>query len=143
MTEWVETIRKTKTSLMELELSIPGWIIIITFLYGLLSLYDSFVEIILNSRGKDVNGKMIESEFDEVCEKVLDRKRRQKIIVTDSNNTKALKAAVRAVNTTIKDNFNARKGKGGNKGNQSKCENCGGFYGDVDCWLAYPEKATQ
>ena len=143
VTEWVEIIRKAKTSLMELELSIPGQIIIITFLYGLLLLYDSFVKIILNSRGKDVNGKMIEPEFDEVYKKVLDRERRQKVIIIDSNNIKVLKAVVRAINTIIKDNFNARKGKGGNKGNRSKCENCGGPYSDVDYWLIYPEKVTQ
>ena len=118
---------------MELESSIPGWIITTTFLHGLPSLYDSFVEIILNSRSKDANGKIIEPEFNEVCEKVLDRERRQKVIATDSNNTKALKAAARAANTTTKDNSNARKGKGGNKGNRPKCENCGGLHSDVDC----------
>ena len=76
---------------------------------------------------------MIEPEFDEVYKKVLDRERRQKVIITDSNNTKALKAAARAVNIIIKNNSNARKGKGGNKGNRPKCENCGGLHSDVDC----------
>ena len=127
---------------MKLESSIPRWIITTTFLYGLSSLYNSFIKIILNSRDKDINRKMIEPEFNEVCEKVLDRERRQKVIVTDSNNIKALKAVVRVINTTIKDNSNARKGKGENKGNRPKCENCGGLHSDIDCWLAYPKKAT-
>ena len=61
---------------MELESSILGWIIIITFLHGLSSSYDSFVEIILNSRGKDTNGRMMEPDFEEVCDRVLDRERR-------------------------------------------------------------------
>ena len=77
VTEWVETIKKAKTSLMELESSIPGWIITTTFLDGLPSSYDSFVEIILNSRGKDTNGRMMEPDFEEICEKVLHSERRQ------------------------------------------------------------------
>ena len=117
MIKWVEIIRKAKTSLIKLKLSISEWIIIITFLYKLLLLYNSFVKIILNSRNKNINKKIIKSKFNEVCEKVLDRERRQKVITTNFNNIKALKAAVRAVNIIIKDNFNARKGKEGNKGN--------------------------
>lgn len=77
LTEWVETIKNAKTSLMELEPSIPGWIITTTFLDGLPSSYDTFVEIILNSRGKDANGRMMELDFEEICEKVLHRECRQ------------------------------------------------------------------
>ena len=143
MIKWVKTIRKAKTSLIELELLIPGWIIITTFLYGLLLLYNSFVEIILNSRGKDTNKKMIEPEFNEVYKKVLDRERRQKVIVTDFNNIKVLKTVVRAVNTIIKNNSNAKKDKGGNKDNRPKCENCNGLHNDMDYWLVHPKKTTQ
>ena len=135
VTEWVETIRKAKTSLMELESSIPGWFITTTFLHGLPSSYDSFVEIILNSRGKDANGRMMEPDFEEVCDKVLDRERRQKVFATDSNNSKALKAAAKAANTTNKENSNSKskKGKGGNRGDRPECENCGGPHGHGGC----------
>ena len=142
VTEWVETIRKAKTSLMELESSIPGWIITTTFLHGLPSSYDSFVEIILNSRGKDANGRMMEPDFEEVCEKVLDRERRQKVLAIDSNNTKALKAAANAANSNNNNNSNSRpRGKGKNS-TRPKCEECGIPHGG-DCYLAHPEKATQ
>ena len=144
VTDWVETIKKAKTSLMELESSIPGWIITTTFLHGLPSSYDSFVEIILNSRGKDANGKMMEPDFEEVCDRVLDRERRQKVFATDSNNSKALKAAAKAA-TSEKDDSNAnkskKKGKGGNK---PKCEHCNSVWHSSDnCWLVHTEKATQ
>ena len=141
VTEWVETIRKAKTSLMELESSIPGWIITTTFLHGLPSSYDSFVEIILNSRGKDANGRMMEPDFEEVCEKVLDRERRQKVFATDSNNTKALKAAAKAANTTNKENTNPKPRKGG-RDNRTKCKDCNAYHGP-DCYLVHPEKASQ
>ena len=144
MTDWVETIKKAKTSLMELESSISGWIITTTFLHGLSSSYDSFVEIILNSRGKDVNGRMLEPDFEEVCDRVLDRERRQKVFATDSNNTKALKAATTSANakTTNKDNSNSKSKKKGKGGVRPKCEECGGSH-SRQCWLAHPEKASQ
>ena len=142
VTEWVETIRKAKTSLMELESSIPGWIITTTFLHGLPSSYDSFVEIILNSRGKDSAGRMMEPDFDEVCEKVLDRERRQKVFATDSNNTKALKAAAKTANTSNKDNSKPKSNKKGKGGDRPKCDECGDSH-PGDCYLAHPEKASQ
>ena len=145
VTDWVETIKKAKTSLMEIESSIPAWIITTTFLHGLPSSYDSFVEIILNSRGKDANGRLLEPDFDDVCEKVLDRERRQKVLATDSNNSKALKAAANAANTNNnsdskpKNRGNGRRGRGG--GDTPKCEKCGGPH--TECWLADPSKAPQ
>ena len=105
VTDWVETIKEAKTSLMELESSIPGWIITTTFLHGLPSSYDLFVEIILNSRGKDANGRILEPDLEEVRDRVLDRERRQKVFATDSNNTKALKAATTNANTTVSRSF--------------------------------------
>ena len=140
VTDWVETIRKAKTSLMELESSIPGWIITTTFLHGLPSSYDSFVEIILNSRGKDANGRVMEPDFDEVCEKVLDRERRQKVFANDSNNTKALKAAANAASTTNKTNSNSRPRDRDKKDDWTKCEECKNLH-DRDYYLAYSKKA--
>ena len=117
ITEWVETIKKAKTGLMELESKIPQWIITTTFLHGLPPSYDSFVEIILNSRGKDATGRLLEPEFDEVCDKVLDRERRQQVIAGDAN--KALKA-------TTPNGHQNNDGKSNNNGNRNrtttKCE---------------------
>ena len=146
--EWVETIKKAKTSLMELESTIPEWIITTTFLHGLPASYDSFVEIILNSRGKDANGRVLEPDFDEVCDKVVDRERRQKVLAGDSNNTKALKAAANAANNSNNSNSDSnkkKKGKGGKggRGNQKKCDECDAQGHEAPgCWLAHPEKAS-
>ena len=93
MTEWVETFKKAKSSLMELEPIIPQWIITTTFLHSLPVSYDSFVEITLNSRGKDADGRLLDPDFDEVCDRVIDRERRQKGMASDHNNPKALKAS--------------------------------------------------
>ena len=93
ITDRVETIKKAKTSLIELESTISRWIITNTFVHGLHALYDSFVEIILNSRGKATSGMLLEFDFDEVCDKVLDRERRQRVIAVDHDSTQALKAA--------------------------------------------------
>ena len=111
MTDWVEIIKKAKTSLIELESSISAWIIITTFLYRLPSSYNSFIKIILNSRSKNAQGKMLEPDFNEVCEKILDRERRQKVLTTNSNNFKALKAAANTANINKNDNNSDSKSK--------------------------------
>ena len=84
----------------------------------------------------------MEPDFEEICDRILDRERRQKVFATDSNNTKALKAAAKTANTTNKDNSNSRSKTKGKGGDRPKCEECGGSHGR-DCWLAHPEKASQ
>ncbi len=136
MTEWVETIKKAKSSLMELESTLPQWVITTTFLHGLPSSYDSFVEIILNSRGKDAHGRLLEPDFDEVCDKVMDRERRQKMMSPekDSKESKALKAS-----TPNNKSNNRQKGRNGQK---PRCAECNALHGPT-CYLANPEKAPQ
>ncbi len=138
MTEWVETIKKVKVSLMELDSTIPQWIVTTTFLHALPSSYDSFVEIIINARGKDANGRPLEPEFDDVCERVLDRERRQKILASDHSNSKALKAAGKAnsANSNSKSNSKPKSQRP-----RSKCDECGSMHGG-DCYLANPDKAS-
>ena len=137
----MKTIKKAKVGLMKLESSIPQWIITTTFLHGLPSSYDSFVKIILNSRDKDANERLLEPEFDEVCDKVLDRERRCQIITSDANNTKALKAAANGANTNSNSNSDFNKNKGKER-QRPKCSECNRPHSG-DCWLAHPEKATQ
>ena len=84
----------------------------------------------------------MEPNFEEVYDRILDRERRQKVFATESNNTKALKAAAKTANTSNKDNSNSKSKTKGNDGDRPKCEGCGGSHGR-DCWLAHPEKASQ
>ena len=76
MTDWVKIIKKVKVSLMKLNSIIPQWIVTTIFLYDLSLFYDSFVEIVINSRDKDVNERSLKSNFDDMCERVLNRERR-------------------------------------------------------------------
>ena len=80
MTNWVKIIKKIKVSLIKLNSIISQWIVTTTFLYDLLSFYDSFIEIVINSRDKDVNERPLKSDYDDMCERVLNRERRQKIL---------------------------------------------------------------
>ena len=137
ITEWVETIKKAKTGLTELESKFPQWIITTTFLHGLPPSYDSFVEIILNSRGKDATGRLLEPEFDEVCDKVLDRERRQQVIAGDAN--KALKATNGHQNSH--QNGGSKSNNNGNRNRtKTKCEKCEKMHLGP-CYLAHPEQA--
>ena len=133
MTDWVETIKKAKVSLMELDSIIPQWIVTTTFLHGLPSSYDSFVEIVINSRGKDANGRPLEPDFDDMCERVLDRERRQKVLVIDQFNFKVLKAAGKANSANSNVNSNSKsKSQGKGEGKRIKCDECNWFHGG-DC----------
>ncbi len=132
MTEWVETIKKAKVSLMELDSSIPQWIVTTTFLHGLPSSYDSFVEIIINARGKDVNGKPLEPEFDDVCERVLDRERRQ---VLASSQQEFLTTDYTKALTTIAKNNNEIQTK-----SYAVCEHCKRKH-PPPCYHKHPELA--
>ena len=76
MTDWVKIIKKIKVSLMKLNSIIPQWIVTTIFLYDLSLFYNSFVEIVINFRDKDVNERSLKSDFDDICERVLNRKRR-------------------------------------------------------------------
>lgn len=127
ITDRVETIKKAKISLIELESTISQWIITTTFLHGLPSSYDSFVEIILDSRGKATSGMLLEFDFDELCDKVLDRERRQRVIAVDHNSTKALKAAAAKNTANPKSNQpqdQKRKRPEGDECGRSQCCEC-------------------
>lgn len=97
---------------MKLDSTIPQWIITLTFLHGLPSSYDLFVEITLNSRSKDADGKLLEPEFNDLCDKVLDSGWTQKGIAADTTGTKALKAAT----VTYSDQSRGKK--------RTKCKAC-------------------
>lgn len=132
--EYVEVIKKVKTRLAELGYHY-SWEITTSFLHGLPLLYESFVEIILNNRGKDHNGRLLEPEFDDIVEQLLDRERRQKLTSTDSN-SKAMVANGRNNND---------RGSNRNRTNNSqypKCDDCGSRHGEV-CWVANPDKASE
>lgn len=75
VTEYVETIKKAKIRLAGLGHNYT-WEITTSFLYSLSLLYESFVKIVLNSREKNHNGKLLESTFDDIIEQLLDRERR-------------------------------------------------------------------
>lgn len=78
VTEYVEAIKKAKTELAE-QGHHYRWEITSSILHGLPPSYDTFVEIVLNSRGKDSTGKLLEPDFDDVVERVLERGRRRKL----------------------------------------------------------------
>ena len=90
------------------------------------------MEIVLNSRGKDANGRLLELDFDYIVEQLLDRERRQKLTSNDSNG--------KAIFTN-----NKNKGNGGNDRNNNnnytpwpKCDDYGRHY-DRTCWLSNPD----
>ena len=72
----MKIIKKVKVSLMKLNSTISQWIVTTTFLHNLLLFYNSFVEIVINSRDKDVNERPLKPDFDDIYERVLNRKRR-------------------------------------------------------------------
>ena len=108
MTDWVKTIKKVKVSLMKLDSTISQWIVTTTFLHDLPLFYNSFVEIVINSRDKDVNERPLEPDFDDMCERVLNRERRQKVLTIDQFNSKALKAAEKANSANSNANSNSK-----------------------------------
>ena len=93
MIEYVEAIRNAKTSLAKFGYEIPGWIVTTSFLQGLPSCYESFVEIILNVRWKDINGNPMEPDFDEMCVHLLDLELRRKIMAESFKNCMTLKSS--------------------------------------------------
>ena len=143
MTDWVKTIKKVKVSLMKLDSIISQWIVTIIFLHSLPSFYDSFVEIVINSRDKDVNERPLKSDFDDMCERVLNRERRQKVLVIDQFNFKVLKAAEKTNSTNFNVNSNFKpKSQGKGEGKRIKCDECNWFHRG-DCWMAHSKKANQ
>ena len=75
-------MKRTTTALQEAtppKQALPTWAVVTTLLHGLPSSYDSFVKIILSSRGKVAEGNLWEPDFDEVVDKVLDKERRQRM----------------------------------------------------------------
>ena len=86
-------MKRTTTALQKVtppKQVLPTWVVVTTLLHGLSSPYDSFVEIKLSSRGKDAEGNLLEPDFDEVVDKVLDQERRQRM---EEENFKALKVS--------------------------------------------------
>ena len=65
--EYVEAIKKAKIKLAKLGYQYT-WEITISFLHRLPSSYELFIEIVLNSRGKDANGRLLELDFDYIVE---------------------------------------------------------------------------
>ena len=139
----MKTIKKIKVSLMKLNSIISQWIVTTTFLYGLPSSYDSFVEIVINFRGKDANGRSLKPDFDDIYERVLNRERRQKVLIIDQFNFKVLKAAGKANSANSNVNSNSKsKSQGKGEGKRIKCDECNWFHGG-DCWMTHSEKANQ
>ena len=102
----MKIIKKVKVSLMKLDSIISQWIVTTTFLYNLSLFYNSFIEIVINSRDKDVNERSLKSDFNDMCERVLNRKRRQKVLIIDQFNFKVLKVAEKTNSTNFNVNFN-------------------------------------
>ena len=119
----MEIIKKIKVSLMKLNSIISQWIVTITFLHDLSSFYNSFIEIVINSRDKDVNERPLKPNFDDMCERVLNRERRQKVLIIDQFNFKILKAAEKANSANFNVNSNS-KSKSQEKGEDKriKCD---------------------
>ena len=76
ISEYIETFKKAKILLIEIEFKVLDWIIIINFLYRLLLSFDSFVNIKLKFRGKDDKENLLKSYFDNIYNYLLDRDRR-------------------------------------------------------------------
>ena len=125
VTEYVEAIKQAKTKLAELGHTYT-WEITTSFLHGLPSSYESFMEIIPNSRGKDSNGKLLEPDFDNIVEQLLDRERRQKLMSSDDN-SKALLA---------RNNNNNNN----NNNNKPRCSDCGNIHGKI-CFFKQQDQA--
>ena len=84
--------------------------------------YDSFVEIVINFRDKDVNERSLKSDFDDMCERVLNRERRQKVLIIDQFNFKILKAAGKTNSANFNVNFNSKsKSQGKGEDKRIKC----------------------
>lgn len=132
----VKTMKRTTTALQKVTPSkqaLPTWVVVITLLHGLPSSYDSFVEIILSSRGKDAEGNLLESDFDEVVDKILDKKRRQ---MMEEEKFKALKVS------TLSNDSRPKNDRSRSYDERKHCAECGGTHGPP-CFLAHPEKAYQ
>ena len=143
ITNWVKIIKKVKVSLMKLNSIISQWIVTITFLHDLPLFYNSFVEIVINFRDKDVNERSLKPDFDDMCERVLNRERRQKVLIIDQFNFKVLKAAGKANSANSNVNSNSKsKSQGKGEGKRIKCDECNWFHGG-DCWMTHSEKANQ
>ena len=79
----------------------------------------------------------MKSDFDEVCEKVLDRERRQKVFTANFNNFKILKTIANVVNANKEDNNLRKNNKGRRSGDGDKpiCKEYKGSH--TNYWLAY------
>ena len=97
MTEWIEIVKKVRPALMELDSGLPQCNLTTTFLHGLTPSYDSVVDIILYSRGRDANGRLPEPNVDDVCDKALDTELRQKTMAADSRDTEPFTAAAATI----------------------------------------------
>lgn len=118
---------KALKDLTSIKQAIPPWVYTTTLLHDLPSpSYDAFVEIMLSSCGKDVVGNIIEPDFDEIVEKVLDRERRHKL--KEPSNSKALKAAAQKDNKDKSNKSNSNSNKGNDRG-RKKCITCGRSHG--------------
>ena len=123
ITNWVKTIKKVKVSLMKLNSIISQWIVTTTFLYDLSLFYNSFIEIVINSRDKDVNERSLKPDFDDMCERVLNRERRQKVLIINQFNFKTLKAAEKANSANFNANSNSKsKSQEKGEGKRIKCD---------------------
>ena len=134
--EWVKTMKRTTTALQKVtppKQALPTWIVVTTLLHGLPSSYDSFVEITLSSRGKNAEGSLLEPDFDEVVDKVLDKERRQRM---EEENFKALKVF------TLSNDSRPKNNRSLSYDERKQCGECGGTHGPP-CFLAHPEKAYQ
>lgn len=120
ITEYVEAIKKAKIKLAELGHNYT-WEITTSFLHGLpSSSYESFVEIVLNSRGKDSTGKLLEPDFDDIVEQLLDRERRQKLVSSNDSTNKAMFT--------------------NNNKDKPPCSDCGNAHGKI-CYFQHQDKA--
>ena len=78
-----------------------------------------------------------------MCERVLNRERRQKILIIDQFNFKALKAAEKANSANFNANSNFKpKSQGKDEDKRTKCDECNWFH-EGDCWMTQLEKTNQ
>ena len=106
--EYVEAIKEARTKLADLGYQ-HSWEITTSFRHGLPSSYESFVEIVLNSREQDFNGRLMEPDFDHIVEQLLARERRHKLTNFTGNTVRTSQHVASVETCTARDGFSSTR----------------------------------
>lgn len=138
----MEAIKKARTK--RADLGHPySWEITPSFLHELPSSYESFVEIILNDRGKNFNRRLSEPDLDVIMEQLLDQDYRQKLTSSNDTNGKAMLTNNKSKGNNNGVNNNNSKKSHNKASPRPKCDDCDLNHGEKPCWLANPDQASE